>query len=372
MKNRKDRRFGLAFFIAFLAHLTALFVLMPLYALWHAIKVAFEPGNERLRLGVILAVLLHLAILGPAIHWLLDAEDTSESSGRLELSLFDATPPGPVEPEKTPEEELEEYEPEEELPEGEVARAPKILEEDAPDTKPRFLSEDTSRVKKETRTAVRTPGQAASSAPPVQPSTGSDSQTIEGGMATNMPGLTEELSNLEESAEGEAAARLRAPPSQMNINLNPSLNAMAAAIAGSGLDHLEDVVDADRTALNTAGWKYASFFNRLKAKVEQFWHPGHKYMAHDPYGNVYGFKTRETVLLVVLRSDGSLRKLYVMTSSGAGFLDDEALDAVRFAAPFPNVPDGLKSKRDGLVKFTFHFIVEVGSKPVFRMRRYDR
>jgi TonB family protein len=90
----------------------------------------------------------------------------------------------------------------------------------------------------------------------------------------------------------------------------------------------------------------------------------------DPYGNIYGIKDRVTVLLVVLRTDGSLRKLYVMQPSGAPFLDDEAYEAVQQAAPFPNVPPPLVDGRDGLVKFTFSFIVEVGSAPVFRMRRY--
>ena len=60
---------------------------------------------------------------------------------------------------------------------------------------------------------------------------------------------------------------------------------------------------------------------------------------------------------VVLRGDGSLKKLYVMQPSGAPFLDDEAYQAVRRAAPFPNVPNGLKDRRDGLVKFTFHIFV---------------
>jgi TonB family protein len=145
---------------------------------------------------------------------------------------------------------------------------------------------------------------------------------------------------------------------------------MSSALAGTGLDSLDGVIEADNTALNTAGWEYASFFNRVKRKVEQFWHPDIEFRQRDPYGNVYGFKDRVTVLLVVLRGDGSLKKLYVMQPSGAPFLDEEAFQAVQRAAPFPNVPDGLKDKRDGLVKFTFHFIVEVGSAPVFRMRRY--
>ncbi len=75
-------------------------------------------------------------------------------------------------------------------------------------------------------------------------------------------------------------------------------------------------------------------------------------------------------MLVVLRGDGSLKKVYVMDPSGAVFLDDEAKEAVEKAAPFPNVPPGLIDKKDGLVKFAFHFLVTVGEQPIFRMRRY--
>jgi TonB family protein len=75
-------------------------------------------------------------------------------------------------------------------------------------------------------------------------------------------------------------------------------------------------------------------------------------------------------LLVVLRGDGSLKKVYVMDPSGALFLDDEAEEAIEKAAPFPNVPPGLIDKKDGLVKFTFQFLVTVGEQPIFRMRRY--
>jgi len=48
--------------------------------------------------------------------------------------------------------------------------------------------------------------------------------------------------------------------------------------------------------------------------------------------NADNFKDRVTVLLVVLRSDGSLKKAYVMNPSGAPFLDDEAREAVENAA----------------------------------------
>jgi TonB family protein len=193
---------------------------------------------------------------------------------------------------------------------------------------------------------------------------------MEGGLKAEQHGVAPMPSDLAAEEQGETASLKRAPPSLEDINLQPSMQAMASALAGTGLDHLDGVLDGDATALNTMGWKYASFFNRVKRAVERYWHPDREYRRRDPYGNIYGFKDRSTSLLVVLRGDGSLKNIYVMDPCGAPFLDDEAKEAVELAAPFPNVPDGLKDKRDGLVKFTFQFLVEVGESPVFRIRRY--
>ncbi|MBW2276558.1 MAG: TonB family protein, partial [Deltaproteobacteria bacterium] len=234
----------------------------------------------------------------------------------------------------------------------------------------RFASASDSRVEQESVSSVRTPGAAEAAPSPELAGQGKDAQEKPGGMVAEEHGVAPLPSDLERADKGEASVEKRAPPSLADINLDPSMSAMTAALAGTGLDHFDGVVEGDHTAVNTAGWEHASFFNRIKREVEQYWQPGMEFRRRDPYGNIYGHKDRTTVLLVVLRSDGSLKKLYVMNPSGAPFLDDEAYEAVSQAAPFPNVPDGLKDTRDGLVKFTFHFIVEVGSSPVFRMRRY--
>jgi TonB family protein len=320
---------------------------------------------------LLLALLIHLFLLSWAgvLNHLMSLLPGSPPYAPLEVDLWPRAEA--VEEEKTPEEELADYEPEEEVPEGQVVETPPTANRLEPLEKPRFLSEQDSRADQESQSIVRTPGEAAESAAPAIPGQGVDQETMPGGMREpQLEGAGPAPEEIARAERGDLSARMQAPPSPEDVSLSPSLDAMAKAVAGTGLDHLEDVIEGDSTALNTSGWDHASFFNRVKQKVEQFWHPDHEYKKRDPYGNIYGFKDRVTVLLVVLHPDGSLKHLYVMDPSGASFLDDEAYEAVQQAAPFPNVPPGLRDRKDGLVKFTFHFIVEVGSQPVFRMRRY--
>ncbi|WP_250655523.1 energy transducer TonB [Alkalimarinus coralli] len=51
-------------------------------------------------------------------------------------------------------------------------------------------------------------------------------------------------------------------------------------------------------------------------------------------------------LLIAIRSDGSLRDVSVLHSSGNNVLDDKALKIVRMAAPFPPFPDEVRQERD--------------------------
>ncbi len=374
MKPNDRRRLGVAIVLAVLAHLTALVLLLPLYAAVRSFRALTKDENEGLWVALLLALLLHATLLGPLIHWIVTNAPQSTDDAMMDVELWDENNQFAKlqqEEEKTPEEELEEYEPEEELPEGQVVQAPPSEDKRPPKEKPRFLAEQDARVERETKSRLRIPGASAAAPSPQLPGAGRDAQTMPGGMRAEQHGMAPLPSELERAEQAERAAEKKAPPSLQDVNLQPSLQAMASTLAGTGLDHLEDVIEGEHTALNTAGWQFAAFFNRVKRQVEQFWHPDEKYRSHDPYGNIYGFKDRITVLLVVLRSDGSLKKIYVMNPSGAPFLDEEAVQAVTKASPFPNVPNGLKDRRDGLVKFTFHFIVQVGENPVFRMRRYQ-
>jgi TonB family protein len=373
MRDSLKRRLTVAIVFSVLAHVTAAIVLLPLLALKRCIEILLDEDNESLRICVFLAILLHIAIVLPLVHLIVSYSPEDNYPETLNIDLWDAEARSMLKEEevKTPKEELEDYEPDEELEDGQVVDAPNPKDERPPDEKTRLLSEKDSKVVEETQSSIKMPGFASPAPAPSTPGMGKDTENLPGGMRIVERHTVGPLpSKFEPSDKGDRSAMDHAPTAMEDISTNPSLQAMASTLAGTGLDHLENIVDGDSTALNTLGFRYASFFNRIKREVQKRWHPSREYKLHDRYGNIYGFKDRTTVLLVVLRSDGSLKKAYIMEPSGAPFLDVEAREAVEKAEPFPNVPNGLKDKRDGLVKFTFHFVVKVGERPVFRMRRY--
>ena len=368
MKQRVRDRFFLAMVFAVLFHVTAFVLLLPLLAAWELLKEIFRGNNETLKVALLLAVLLHLALILPVVHGILMFREDVVDDKPVLVDLWQE--PEPAEPEKTPEQELEEYEPEAELPEGQVVRVPESKDHRPPE-EARFLAEKNNRVKEERASGIRMPGVSASAPSPEIKGATTGARTDPGGM--RVPELVvgpEPPPDLKKTEKGSVDDTKPGDPALNDVNLNPNESVMASVLAGTGLDHFDDVINGDETQVNTKGWEFASFFNRVKQQVERFWHPDREYRRRDPYANIYGYKDRETVLLVVLRGDGSLKKAYVMEPSGVPFLDDEAREAVEQGAPFPNVPEGLKDKDDGMVKFTFHFIVQVGDQPIIRMRRY--
>ncbi len=61
-------------------------------------------------------------------------------------------------------------------------------------------------------------------------------------------------------------------------------------------------------------------------------------------------------LLVVIRSDGSLENIEVLSSSGYAVLDESAIKVVRMAAPFSPFPDALRATTDKLeIVRTWHY-----------------
>lgn len=369
MTQREPGRFILAMVLAILSHLTAFVFLLPLLAAFELIKEIVKEKNEALKVALLLAILIHLALILPMVHGILTLrEDRVDDDEPVLVDLWQE--PDPLEPEKTPEEELEEYEPEAEIPEGQVVRVPESKDHRPPDDA-RFLAERNNRVKEERVSRIRMPGVSKSAPSPEIKGDTTGKQESPGGM--RVPELVigpEPPPDLKKTEKGSVDDTKPGDPALDDISLNPNESVMASVMAGTGLDHFDDVIEGDNTQVNTKGWEFASFFNRVKQQVERYWHPDREYRKRDPYANIYGYKDRETILLVVLRGDGSLKKAYVMEPSGVPFLDDEAREAVEQGAPFPNVPEGLKDKDDGMVKFTFHFLVQVGDQPIIRMRRY--
>ena len=154
-------------------------------------------------------------------------------------------------------------------------------------------------------------------------------------------------------------------------NLRPSVETLTRTVGGGSVDKLDGAESAEFTALNSKKWKYASFFNRMKRRVSQHWHPDKVYARRDPTGKVYGVKDRVTLLRVSLKPNGSVANIIVARRSDIRFLDDEAIRAFKEAGPFPN-PPGALVEADGLITFSFGFHFHIGGRSgafkIFRSR----
>lgn len=135
-------------------------------------------------------------------------------------------------------------------------------------------------------------------------------------------------------------------------------------------DRLRDVDEGVENVLDSKRHVYGSFFNRVRDQVADNWRPEQVHRRADPNGSRYGDAQRTTVLMVrVDEHTGEILKIVVEQRSGAPHLDDEAVRAMRAAAPFPNIPPGL-ADANGHVDFRFGFILDfVGGPRIFRYSR---
>jgi TonB family protein len=169
---------------------------------------------------------------------------------------------------------------------------------------------------------------------------------------------------------GQGGSRPLMPPGREA--LSPTQEQIARAVNSGTDDHLRDIDDGDETSLNAKKWKFASFFNRVKAQVREHWRPEEAYHRRDPTGQLYGQKDRYTLLRVQLKPDGSLANVALHTPSGVEFLDDEAVEAFKQAQPFPNPPRALVQGDTGLIDFNFGFFFELSGAPRLKLMRFNK
>ena len=138
--------------------------------------------------------------------------------------------------------------------------------------------------------------------------------------------------------------------------LLPYLNGSDAVLMSPSNDFLEDVKKGNETYLNTRKFAYAAYFNKMKQAISRNWSPGTAIIVNDPTGKMYGRKDRFTKLQVFISSKGKLVKAKVITSSGVDFLDREAINAFKMAAPFAPPPEVLLNENKQL-EIQFGFMV---------------
>jgi periplasmic protein TonB len=94
----------------------------------------------------------------------------------------------------------------------------------------------------------------------------------------------------------------------------------------------EDTVD-----LNTTEFRYLSYFLKLKRQIEGVW--------NYPEASRMKGEQGELLLVFTIRSDGYLENVKLLDTSGFRRLDDEAIRAIRVAAPFSPFPQSWELER---------------------------
>jgi hypothetical protein len=342
-----------------------------------------------------IAVLLHPVLLLPVRYLLPDADDGDEDRRSVSVDFY-AQRLRALAPLF--------YRPAEPIPEGQVVDAPEAegaSSEASPDA--RFLSEIAQTVAKESKAHIRIAGPHRVGSTITVPGSGRGGRRASQPTATVVAGA---------GAPGNPAPRgsdvVRAPPGPTTAGapgnptasdgspqaartgqpgarspltagvagtsplppgdpLMPGLQELSAAVAGSGIDRLDGIEAGDATAVSTRPFAHAGFFRRVRDRVAQYWDVRGAFSYNDPQGTVYGYRDRETIVLVTLDCDGNFDGSILLEDSGARFLDELAVDSIAQAAPFHNPPQELCDTDRDVITFTFGFYVETDQGPSLRV-----
>lgn len=108
----------------------------------------------------------------------------------------------------------------------------------------------------------------------------------------------------------------------------------------------KDVEKGDTISLNTRSYKYISYFTHIKRKIELVWE-------YPRIAAELGQEGRLTLMFTILKN-GRLAGVKLVHTSGYHLLDEEAIRAVKEAAPFHPIPDRLqKDHLNILANFTY-------------------
>ena len=151
--------------------------------------------------------------------------------------------------------------------------------------------------------------------------------TVEPNPVEEIPAPMEQAVNKDAAMEEAAREKMRPSASR----LIPTYNYLSPQIQENALrdDFAEDSV----VSLDTTEFKYLSYFSSLKDKIQMVW----KYPQAAKLAGLEG----ELLLRFKLYSDGTLAEVKIEKSSGIPILDDEAVKAVKKAAPFNAIPKNL-------------------------------
>jgi len=149
-------------------------------------------------------------------------------------------------------------------------------------------------------------------------------------LAADSPRLRRAVTGDELEPSGRVALPLESRPlPQVGVN---------ASAASESLHLRGDPSPDDRLLADTRGSQIASYIDAWKRRVEQVG------TLHFPEEARSRTLSRNPVLEVAIRADGSLQQVLVRRSSGQREIDNAAISTVRLAAPFDPFPPAMRDR----------------------------
>jgi protein TonB len=182
------------------------------------------------------------------------------------------------------------------------------------------------------------------------------------------PKATQNIREARSSTKTVRAARKESPviqkrrvspetPAQTDLGREPPIAAMPApapahqpihektVIAERELPTVKDLLPpltwsssnsrvSSAVSLNTKDPVFVTYFNRIKQSIESQWE-------YPELALRYGLQGKLS-LEFTIANDGQLAQLRLIRSSGSQLLDEEAIRAIKAAAPFPPIPSWIK------------------------------
>ncbi len=120
--------------------------------------------------------------------------------------------------------------------------------------------------------------------------------------------------------------------SSKNFKSNPEL--IAPGFFKPSHIYPDDIDISDSISISTQASRYASYLHKVKRKIELVWE-------YPPLAGEMGIQGRLFIKFEIDKN-GHLKMIKLLKSSGAKILDEEAIRAIKEAAPYPPFPPDFK------------------------------
>ena len=127
-------------------------------------------------------------------------------------------------------------------------------------------------------------------------------------------------------------------PRNVYESLMPQAEEMRKQVAAGYQDYVDDNLEVgERVDLNTSNFRYLAYFTSIRKSFELVWTYPSEAVQRGLQGEV---KVEFTIL-----KDGTVARVKVLDGSGHRILDDAVVEAIRLAAPFTPLPNGMNKER---------------------------